>query len=83
MCVIVMVSFAYHLEGHVGSSIPDGLAWRRSSRCNGGNCIEVVEYDGLIMVRSSADPDGPKLAVSRDQWRVWIVSLKDGFFDRF
>jgi hypothetical protein len=73
--------FGHYLEGVLDSSLADGLEWRRSSRCNGGNCVEVSVQGDVIMVRSSADPQGSTLAVSRDTWRDWISGAKAGIFD--
>lgn len=62
------------------SGLADGLEWRRSSRCNGGNCVEVAAQGDVIMVRSSADPEGPTLVFSCGTWREWISGVKDGRF---
>ena len=39
-------------------------AWRKSSYsgANGGNCVEVADGPGSVLVRDSKDPDGPRLA---------------------
>ena len=64
------------------SSLADGLEWRRSSRCNGGNCVEVAAQGDVVMVRSSADPEGTTLALNCDTWREWISRVKEGVFDQ-
>jgi Domain of unknown function (DUF397) len=69
------------MEVHLGSGVGDGLEWRRSSRCNGGDCVEVAERDDEIIVRSSTDPDGTTLVVGSDSWHEWIVSVKQGAYD--
>ncbi|HEU5029281.1 MAG TPA: DUF397 domain-containing protein, partial [Spirillospora sp.] len=37
--------------------------WRKASRSasNGGECVEVADFAGVVAVRDSKDPDGPKL----------------------
>jgi hypothetical protein len=51
---------------------PVGLVWRRSSRCNGGACVEVAELDEMIIIRDSAEPGHTLIAVSRDVWRDFL-----------
>ncbi|WP_067181510.1 DUF397 domain-containing protein [Microtetraspora niveoalba] len=58
--------------------------WRKSARsgANGGNCVEVASnLPGIIAVRDSKDPDGPKLLFSPAEWRAFIGGVKDGDFD--
>jgi hypothetical protein len=53
-------------------------AWRKSTHSNnGGNCIEITRRDpGIIAVRDSADPAGPRLAFTPDQWHAFTTALK-------
>ena len=48
--------------------------WRKSSYSSqSGNCVEVARnLSGLVAVRDSKQPDGAKLMVSRETWRVFI-----------
>lgn len=64
----------------MGSSHPGGLVWRRSSKCDGGACVEVAELDAVIMIRDSTEPDGDPIKISRDVWRDFISSLRTGSF---
>ncbi|RSN60290.1 DUF397 domain-containing protein [Actinomadura sp. WAC 06369] len=52
--------------------------WRKAriSTENGGNCIEVADVVGGIAVRDSKDPEGPKLLVSREEFRRLAGVLK-------
>jgi hypothetical protein len=57
--------------------------WRKSSRSgdNGGNCVEVARnLPGIVAVRDSKDPDGPKLLFSPEDWRTFTASVKAGRF---
>jgi Domain of unknown function (DUF397) len=58
--------------------------WRKSSysSANGGQCVEVARnLPGVVAVRDSKDPDGPKLMFSRGVWRLFTAAVRDGEFD--
>ncbi|MFF4779479.1 DUF397 domain-containing protein [Microtetraspora fusca] len=58
--------------------------WKKSARSggNGGNCVEVASnLPGVIAVRDSKDPDGPKLLFTSSEWRAFIGGVKNGEFD--
>ena len=52
--------------------------WRKSSYSSqDGNCVEVARnLPGLVAVRDSEEPDGVKLMVSRETWRVFLKALR-------
>nr|WP_220126721.1 DUF397 domain-containing protein [Actinomadura madurae] len=54
------------------------IAWRKASRSTstGGECVEVGRLPRAIAFRDSKDPDGPKLAVTRDAFANLIADLK-------
>ncbi|MET8382708.1 DUF397 domain-containing protein [Streptosporangium canum] len=59
--------------------------WRKSSRSsdNGGQCVEVADnLPGVVGIRDSRDPDGPKLLFTPAEWRSFIGGVKSGAFDR-
>lgn len=49
--------------------------WRRSSRCESGNCVEWRDADGQIEVRNSNNADGPILRFDRAEWAVFVEGL--------
>jgi hypothetical protein len=54
--------------------------WRKSSYSSstGQNCVEVaVNLPGVVAVRDSKNPNGPKLLVSPDVWRSFLLQPKD------
>ena len=58
--------------------------WQKSSYSggNGGQCVEVARnLPGIVAVRDSKDPDGPKLSVAPDEWEALAAGIKDGEFD--
>ena len=61
-----------------------GAEWRKSSysSANGGACVEVADsLPGVVAVRDSKDPDGPKLMFSRAVWRAFTAAVRDREFD--
>lgn len=56
----------------------DDLRWRKSSFSgNGGDCIEVADDDGRVMVRDSKDNQtGPTLKFSPMAWRRFAKQVK-------
>jgi hypothetical protein len=57
--------------------------WQKStySGGNGGQCVEVARnVPGLVAVRDSKDPDGPRLVVTPAQWRGFLAAARRGAF---
>jgi uncharacterized protein DUF397 len=62
-----------------------GAIWRKSSFSgnNGGNCVEVASnLPGIMAVRDSKDPVGPKLVFTADEWAAFMARTRGGEFDR-
>ncbi|MFF5247746.1 DUF397 domain-containing protein [Streptosporangium sp. NPDC000095] len=58
--------------------------WRKSSRSsgNGGQCVEVAaNLPGVIAVRDSKNPRGPKLLFTPAAWDTFVRRIKSGDFD--
>jgi uncharacterized protein DUF397 len=53
--------------------------WRRSSRCADSACVEVSSGDGVVRVRSSAEPD-VELPLTAKQWRSLVDAVKADAF---
>lgn len=51
-------------------------AWRRSSRCAAGNCLEAAPAADQVLLRNSTDETGPVLAFSRAAWADFIEAVK-------
>jgi len=58
------------------------LRWRKSSYSgNGGNCVEVAEHDGLILIRDTKDHGhGPVLRYTPAEWRAFVAGVRAGEF---
>ena len=52
--------------------------WHKSSYSSqSGNCVEVARnLPGLVAVRDSKQPDGVKLVVSQQAWRVFLRGVR-------
>ena len=55
--------------------------WRRSGRCESGNCVEVARINGEYAVRDSKLSSGPQLRFSAEEWSAFIGAVRDGEFD--
>jgi hypothetical protein len=53
--------------------------WRKSSYSsgNGGQCVEVARnLPGVVAVRDSKNPEGPTLAFTPQEWRVFLDGVR-------
>lgn len=59
--------------------------WRKSSRSQSSNCIEVARLGGgdePVAVRDSKDRGGPTLIIDRQQWIRFVAGTVGGSFRR-
>jgi hypothetical protein len=56
-------------------------AWRKSTLCGSGSCIEVAKVNESYMVRDSKDPEGPVLEFSRAEWDAFVAGVHAGDFN--
>jgi hypothetical protein len=56
--------------------------WRKSSRSGSTtNCVEVAaNVPGVVAVRDSKKPDGPKLTFTPADWDAFTAGVRDGEF---
>ncbi|WFE32563.1 DUF397 domain-containing protein [Micromonospora sp. WMMD975] len=57
------------------------LIWKKSTRSNEGNCVEVATPPQVVMVRDSKDRQGPTLSFTSRRWTGFVQGLKSGTFD--
>ena len=51
-------------------------AFRRSSFCQTGACVEWgLDQDGVVL-RDSKHPDGPALRFTPEEWRAFVLGVK-------
>ncbi len=58
--------------------------WQKSSYSgsNGGQCVEVARnLPGVVAVRDSKDPDGPRLVFTAGEWRAFSDGVRQGEFN--
>lgn len=58
--------------------------WRMSSHSTqeGGQCVELANFDATVGIRDSTDPDGPMLRFGRDALAELLNRIKTGQLDR-
>ncbi|WP_306661499.1 DUF397 domain-containing protein [Mangrovihabitans endophyticus] len=54
--------------------------WTKSSRCSGGNCIEVAKVADQYLIRDSKNPDITPLAFTADEWTAFVEGVGAGDF---
>ncbi|SNT47032.1 protein of unknown function [Streptosporangium subroseum] len=64
-------------QGGPGSS----LEWRISSRCNGGNRVQVAFEQDVVNVRDPKNPDGAVPRYSFGDWSAFVQAAKQGECD--
>jgi Domain of unknown function (DUF397) len=57
---------------------PTHNTWRKSSRCNHGECVEVGEEPAScsVVIRDSKNGGGPQLTFSHGGWRRFIREIQ-------
>ncbi len=57
------------------------LLWRKSTRSERYNCVEVAVTSEFSAVRDSKDRAGGHFAVSRPQWRSFLSALRADHYE--
>jgi Domain of unknown function (DUF397) len=58
--------------------------WHKSTFSNGsgGNCVEVAgNLPGIVAVRDSKNPEGPRLTFTANTWSAFVTGIKRREFD--
>ncbi|GIM82291.1 DUF397 domain-containing protein [Salinispora arenicola] len=56
--------------------------WRKSTRSQTSNCVEVAPLPATVALRDSKDRGGPVLLFDRSEWRNFLAAAKEGQLDR-
>ena len=56
-------------------------AFRQSSFCGTGECIEVAQRNGVIVLRDSTQPRGSMLNYAPEDWSSFVRRIKAGRLD--
>jgi Domain of unknown function (DUF397) len=56
-----------------------GPVWLKSSRCVGGECVEVAAEAGAVHVRDSA---GRQITVTPTVWAAFLAAVRAGHYDQ-
>lgn len=65
----------------VSGECVDEPRWRATRQCDGGQCVQIGILGDSVLIRNSADQDGKRLTMSRDEWQEFVAGVKDGDFD--
>ena len=55
--------------------------WRKSSRSDDGNCVEVALTHEPVLVRDSKNTAGPVLRFAPEQWHAFMEGVRLGGFE--
>ncbi len=60
--------------------------WRKTSFCASGECVEVAQRNGMIVLRSTKGSRGISMGPRRvhcttEEWQSFILGVKAGEFD--
>lgn len=79
---MVLISTLTWENRRVPSPTPADLAWRRSSYCANGACVEIAyAADGEYLLRDGKNPNDGTLTFTQAGWRYLLGELKAGKFD--
>jgi hypothetical protein len=58
----------------------DSPNWRKSSRCSGGQCVEVAKVGDEYLIRDSKRPDVQPLTFTQSEWSAFVQGVNGGEF---
>jgi hypothetical protein len=58
----------------------DRAAWRKSSRCTNGTCVEVARIGDRYLIRDSKQPQIRALSFTEEEWTAFVDGLTAGEF---
>ncbi|MEV7417746.1 DUF397 domain-containing protein [Streptomyces sp. NPDC089919] len=72
--------FKSSYSGGDGGDCVEVARWRKSSHSggDGGDCVEIGPHCGVVPVRDSKNPGGPKLVFPQTAWGAFIGGIQSG-----
>jgi hypothetical protein len=67
-------------SGLLGQHPESAGVWRKPSRCDLGECVEVRQQGALVMMRESARPEAI-IYIEASSWRAFSAAIRAGEFD--
>ena len=64
-----------------GAAAASTYSWRTSSRCTGGDCVQVAFTDTGVALRDSKNPERAILHYSHEEWRAFVAMTKADVHD--
>jgi hypothetical protein len=55
--------------------------WRKSTRSQDTNCVEVAYSAGMVRVRDTKNREAGFMAVTPSDWQAFVAGIKAGDFD--
>jgi predicted secreted Zn-dependent protease len=55
-------------------------AWRTSSHCTNGTCVEVARVGDRYLIRDSKQPQNTALSFTEEQWTAFVDGVTAGEF---
>ena len=55
--------------------------WRKASFCASGECVEVTQQNGMILLRDSKKPRSRPQHYTAEEWQSFVRGIKAGEFD--
>lgn len=55
--------------------------WRKATFCQSGECVEVAQQNGMIVLRDSKRPGRRPQRYTTEEWDSFVRGVKAGEFD--
>ena len=57
------------------------LDWHKASFCQTGECVEIAEYNDVVLMRNSAQPESGYIHFTPDEFFSFLGAVKSGEID--
>jgi Domain of unknown function (DUF397) len=56
------------------------LDWHKASFCQTGECVEIAEYNDVVLMRNSAQPESGHIYFTPEEFTTFLGAAKAGEF---